>query len=307
MAISESLGEVKELTVPAGTIRYRQRGRGPTLVFLHGAIVNGDKWRKVVPGLASEYTCVTPDWPLGSHELPMRPDADLSPPGIAQMIIDFVEVLGDEHVTLISNDTATAFTQLVLVRTPPQVKRAVLCHGDLYEHFFPRMFKPLTALAYVPGALRVMGLMGATTAFTKRLGYIPVSRTLKDPAIIDSYADPARRDAKVRRDLGKMLRGIRSRYTTEAAPLLSAFKCDVLLVWAPEDKLFPLSAAQRLLKEFDNAQLATISGSRTFIPEDQPDELVKTLRKFLRSTDPPSGSHGTAKRSATQQEAPGGA
>ena len=36
-------------------------------MFVHGALVNGDLWRKVVPELAKDFRCITPDWPLGSH------------------------------------------------------------------------------------------------------------------------------------------------------------------------------------------------------------------------------------------------
>ena len=38
-------------------------------------------WRKVVPPLAGEFRCIAPDWPLGSHTIPMNDDADLSPRG----------------------------------------------------------------------------------------------------------------------------------------------------------------------------------------------------------------------------------
>jgi pimeloyl-ACP methyl ester carboxylesterase len=297
MSISDSLGEVKELTVPAGTIRYRERGSGPTLVFAHGAIANGDKWRKVVPGLADDYRCITPDWPLGSHELAMKPDADLTPPGVAQIMIDFVEALGEEEVTLISNDTATALAQLVLVENPRRITRAVLTHGDLFKHFFPTLFKPLQGIAYIPGALHLMGL-AMRPALLKRLGYLPITKTLKDPAILASYADPVLKSAAVRRDLGKFLRGISSRHTVGAAPKLSRFRGPVLLVWIPEDKLFPLADAERLVQMFDLAQLVTIRDSRTFIPEDQPEALVETLRKFLRESEPGGQIASQNRRSA---------
>jgi hypothetical protein len=35
MAIAEHLGKTEEVVLSAGTIRYRERGRGPTLVFVH--------------------------------------------------------------------------------------------------------------------------------------------------------------------------------------------------------------------------------------------------------------------------------
>src|SRR5687768_18540816 len=72
MAISESLGQKKEVQLPQGTIEYRERGTGEPIVFVHGALVNADLWRKVVPGLAKDYRCIAPDLPLGSHTRPLR-------------------------------------------------------------------------------------------------------------------------------------------------------------------------------------------------------------------------------------------
>lgn len=33
-------------------------------------------WRKIVPSLVLEFRCITPDWPLSSHTIPMADDAD---------------------------------------------------------------------------------------------------------------------------------------------------------------------------------------------------------------------------------------
>jgi pimeloyl-ACP methyl ester carboxylesterase len=45
------LGKTREIETPAGPIRYRERGEGPPIVFLHEIIANGWLWRRVVPAL----------------------------------------------------------------------------------------------------------------------------------------------------------------------------------------------------------------------------------------------------------------
>lgn len=52
MAQSRELGSVHEMTLPQGRIRYRERGEGPPVVFVHGLLVNADLWRAVVPAVA---------------------------------------------------------------------------------------------------------------------------------------------------------------------------------------------------------------------------------------------------------------
>src|SRR6266496_2388850 len=78
MSASAALGEVRQVDLPAGTIRYRERGRGQPIVFLHGIVANGDLWRRVSPRLVHAYRCIVPDWPLGSHELGLHEGVDLS-------------------------------------------------------------------------------------------------------------------------------------------------------------------------------------------------------------------------------------
>src|SRR3954463_10341635 len=85
----------------AGTIHYRESGSGPTIVFAHGLLVNGTLWRKVTPLLEDRFRCVVPDLPLGSHSKPMSADADLTPPGVARILADFMAALDLEKVTLV--------------------------------------------------------------------------------------------------------------------------------------------------------------------------------------------------------------
>src|SRR5437773_12372991 len=130
MSMSDQLGERKEVSLASGTIRYRERGSGEPIVFVHGLLVNGDLWRNVVPELSKDFRCITPDWPLGSHELPMSPDADLSPPGVAKIVADFIAALELEDVTLVGNDTGGAVCQLVVTEYPDHIARLVLTSCD---------------------------------------------------------------------------------------------------------------------------------------------------------------------------------
>ena len=56
---------MQEVTLSAGTIRYRDEGTGPTLLFIHGVFMNHLAWRKVVPSLVAEFRCITPGLALG--------------------------------------------------------------------------------------------------------------------------------------------------------------------------------------------------------------------------------------------------
>jgi pimeloyl-ACP methyl ester carboxylesterase len=84
----------------------------------------------------------------------------------------------------------------------------------------------------------------------------------------------------VRRDTAKVLSGISSRYTVEAAEQLRSFDRPVLLAWASEDRVFPLREAERLLADLQQGRLELIEDSYTFTPEDQPGRLAELIAEF---------------------------
>jgi pimeloyl-ACP methyl ester carboxylesterase len=269
-----------------GTVRYRDAGSGQPIVFAHGLLVDGELWRKVTPLLEDGFRCIVPDLPLGSHREPMRPDADLTPPGVAQILADFMTALDLQDVTLVGNDTGGAISQLVAANHPERLGRLVLTPCDAYENFLPPFFRPLQYAARVPGLL---------TAFMQptRLGVVQrgplafgllISPEAIDPEVLDAWVRPYLSDAGIRRDTIKFLRSISNRYTLEAAERLRDFDRPALIAWAPEDRFFKFVYAEKLADAIPNAKLVRIENSRTFVSEDQPERLAEEIRAFIGET-----------------------
>ena len=275
-----------EVRLPQGTIRYRDTGAGKPLVFVHGLLVDGTLWRKVTPLLEGEFRCVVPDLPLGSHRVPMSPDADLSPPGVARIVADFIAALDLEDVTLIGNDTGGALCQLVATEHPARLGRLVLTPCDAYENFLPPFFRPMQYAARVPGLLTAL-LQTARLGAVQRspLGFgLLISRDSIDPQVIDSWLRPFFSNRGVRRDVIKFLRAISNRYTLEAAERLRDFDRPALIAWAPDDRFFKLIYGERLAAAIPDARLVRIEASRTFVSEDQPERLAELIGGFVRET-----------------------
>jgi len=143
--------ESKTVELPQGVLHYSDRGQGPILVFLHGFLVSSQLWRDVVSALEGQFRCIVPDLPLGSHIQPMKPDADLTPPGVARLVADFLTALNLHDVTLVGNDTGGAICQLVINQYPEKVSRLVLTNCDAFENFLPLALRPLQYAAHIPG------------------------------------------------------------------------------------------------------------------------------------------------------------
>src|SRR5260370_19750965 len=115
-----------EIELSSGTIESTDTGGdGPVLVLLHGLLMDASLWDEVIAELSSALRCVVPTLPLGAHRHPMRPDADLSPPGIARLVAEFMDRLDLGDVTLVGNDTGGARVHLRIGGGAPPVSPGV--------------------------------------------------------------------------------------------------------------------------------------------------------------------------------------
>ncbi|HWH93252.1 MAG TPA: alpha/beta hydrolase [Baekduia sp.] len=270
-----------ELTLQQGTIRYRDEGSGPTLLFVHGALVDGRLWEPVVERLRARFRCVVPDLPLGSHELPLKAHADLSPHGLAGLIVDIIDALDLDDVTLVGNDTGGALCQLVVVADPERVGRLVLTDCDAFSDFPPKAFKPLVAAAKVPGALRAMlAPMRARPARRLPLAYGWLTKRPVPDDVMDGWALRALGDPGVMADLRKALAGLEPNILLDNTPKLSSFTKPVLIVWSREDKFFKVEHAHRLAAIFPDARVEELADAYTFVSWDQPERVAELIGAF---------------------------
>jgi pimeloyl-ACP methyl ester carboxylesterase len=295
MANSEALGTEHEVDLTGGRVRYRDRGEGPVVVFVHGALVHADLWRHVVPGLvAAGLRCVSPDWPLGAHAIPV-PDMPLDPPGVAATIGEFLERLDLHDVTLVANDTGGGLTQILMATRPDRVARVVLTSCDAFESFFPPRFAYLPWLARVPGGVALLA-RAATWPGAQRLpyGFGDLTKRAVPADVLASYLGPVRHDPAIRADARRFLRQVHRRHTLAAAEALPGFDRPVLLVWAYEDRVFPIALAHRLAERLPDARVVGVGDCFALVPEDRPDTLVEEILEFLRADralDPGTAAH----------------
>ncbi len=284
MAGPSSLGPYREAHLPQGTIRYREAGSGPPIVFVHGLLVNGELWRRVVPLLSGEFRCIVPDLPLGGHSPAMPADADLTPPGLARIVADFLVALDLHEVALVGSDTGGGISQIVIAEDPERIARLVLTNCDAYEHFPPPLVLPFNWGAFVPGF--ATALAGALRSLPPlgRLLYALLAHHNPGRATLDGYFAPLIRDGGVRRDLTKAMRAVAGHHTLKAARAFPGFRKPVLIVWGADDFVFFKRDAERLRRDFPDARLVPVARSRAFVCEDRPERLAGLLAAFVRES-----------------------
>ncbi len=279
--IAGALGRRRLVTLPAGTLGYRDSGAGEPVLCLHGLVANGLEWRSVAGLLEREIRCIAPDLPLGSHS-PAVPGADLSLPGQAALVVGLLDALELKQVVLIGNGYGGDIAQTVASDYPERVKALVLIATNAFDSD-PWPTKALRILTALPGSRFVQPLL-MRSRMMQRLP-ITYGWATKRPIpqhIMDAYLAPLR-DVAVADDFARFLRGLAPTYLAERAPKLAEYRRPTLIVWPTEDRVFPAEGARRLAEMIPDAQLVTVDDSYSWIPEDQPEVLATLISEFLRT------------------------
>ncbi len=280
----EALGEPRVLELSGGRLRVFETGAGEPLVFVHGALVNANLWRKVVPLLAPHFRCVTLDLPLGAHELAM-PHADLTGPGLGDLIAEAVTALDLPAPTLVASDTGGALTQIAVSRHPELAGRVVLASCDTYENFPPTLFRVLFAPTRIPALARVLYAPLRLRALRKTpLAFGWLMRADLDERVGDSYVLPILTDHAIGADFARFRPD--GRDTLDAIERLRGYDRPVLVAWSREDRFFKPADAERLAADIPGARLEWIDGAYTFSMEDQPARLAGLITEFVRESAP---------------------
>ncbi len=280
------------IELSAGTIDYQDTsGPAPTLVFVHGLLMDDSLWDATVTELSADHRCVAPTLPLGAHRQPMRADADLSLPGIARLLAEFLDRLDLRDVTLVGNDTGGAIVQLLMADGAARVGRAVLASCDAFDNFPPGLTGKTLALT---GKLspRLFGLFmqQMRLRMVRRLPIAFGRLTKRGDAVTARWLRPVLTQPEIRRDTVRMLRTAMADRTlmVAAAEQLPSFDRPTLVVWATQDKVMPPDHGRRLAESLPQARFVEVDDSYTLIPLDQPAALAGVIGEFTHAAIGPS-------------------
>lgn len=260
--------------------------QGEAVLFVHGALVSGSLWSPLVARLSRTHRCFVPTLPLGSHRRAMRPDADLSPAGVADLVAELATALGLPRFVIVANDSGGAVSQLVAVEHGERVRGLFLTNCDALEVFPP----PAYAYLKVLGSRPAIGqwLIRALAAVPV-LGLAPLAWGSLSPSVtkadVREWVEPAARDAGIRDDFAKFMRGASADVTIAAADALARRPVPMELVWGEADPFFRPTLARRLAAKVPGARASFVPGGRTYVILDAPDAIADAVARFVARLD----------------------
>jgi pimeloyl-ACP methyl ester carboxylesterase len=284
---------MRQIELSSGTIEYSDTGEGPVLVLLHGLMMDASLWDGPVADLSADHRCLVPTLPLGAHRLAMGADADLSLPGIARLVMEFLDRLDVRDVTLVGNDTGGALVQLLAAganagqMSTGRVGRVVLASCDAFDNFPPGLTgKALVAAGKLPAPAFGLFMQQMRLRQVRRLPVAFGWLTKRGDAATARWLRPVLTQPAIRRDTVRVLRSVAADrdLLTDAAGRLADFDRPALVVWASADRVMPPEHGRRLAALLPHGQLIEVDDSYTLIPLDQPARFAQLVREFTHAS-----------------------
>ena len=264
-------------------VAYRETGSGPGLVLLHSALLSYREFEPVVEHLSDRYRLILPDLPLhgDSEDRPRHPYTD---DWFAEVMAAFcVETCGPHP--LVGGHDLGAEILLQAVQTgrlePAQlVLMPNALHRPPERAALRSLWRAGTRAAAVPGLDRLLS-HGAQRLFRPDLGVALSARS--NPAARDlvrhAFADVGG-NANLARSWAAFARRHEVRARRELLDVYQRIAAPTLLLWADEDPLHPLQAAEEALDLLPDAQLRVLSGTGFLIAYDDPVGVGRELSAF---------------------------
>jgi pimeloyl-ACP methyl ester carboxylesterase len=274
---------MKSVDVTAGTIEYREAGEltDAPVVLLHGLLMNDALWNPALPLLPSGFRYLLPVLPMGGHRVPMRDDADLTLPGMVNIVADFLDALDLTDVTLVITDWGGALF-LTDIGRDKRIARLVICPSEAFDNFPPGFPGKLAWLASRSPATVTLAMRQLRIGWLRRQ-WLLFGQMAKKPVpqdIVDAWLAPGLADTRIRRDL---VRYCRTKFDgadlIRATNRLADFTGRALVLWS-HNPVMPAEHGERLAALTDGA-LRYVDDAYVLVMLDQPTATAAAIGDFL--------------------------
>ena len=278
--------ERAEILLHGQRIGYRAEGSGSVLVLLHGIAGTSATWDDLIPRLSVRHRVLAPD--LLGHGESAKPDGDYSLGAYANLLRDFLEVLGHERATLVGHSLGGGIALQFAYQFPEKCERLVLVSsGGL-----GREVHPVLRAAVLPGAEVVLPWLSvAARKSVGRVVHALGNLGLRASADLEESwrSFVSLEEPEARRAFLHTVRGIIDLHGQRVSAhdrLYLAAGLPTLILWGEKDRLIPVRHGREAHERIAGSRLEIFPGAGHFSWRDEPQRFAVVLLVFMKTTTP---------------------
>lgn len=263
------------------SVHVKTSGQGePVIVLLHGFGASLYSWQGVMPALAVSGTVIAYDRPaFGLTERPLtwQGQNPYSPEAQMALVIGLLDHFAVQQAILVGNSAGGTIAMQTALAYPQRVKALVLVDAAVYAGGgAPAWVRPLLATPQ----MRRLGPLLARQIQSRGLEFINLAWhdvQKIPPATIELYQKPLQVEnwdaALWQLTLVSRASGLPER--------LDEFDLPILVITGDDDRIVPTADSIRLAAELPGAELVVIANAGHVPHEEQPDEFMRAVTRFL--------------------------
>jgi pimeloyl-ACP methyl ester carboxylesterase len=270
--------EKTRVDIRKGAIAYVQQGEGEPIVLIHGIPTSTYLWRNVIPLLATDFTVYALDLlGYGDSDKPVK--ADLSIPAQTEYVAEFMMRVGLTHATVVGNDIGGGVAQLLALDRPELVRRLILVGTVAYDSW------PLHEIEQLKDPAWDAKTLDLRTGFKEVLVKGIFHKERVTDALVGEYASHfvglQGREAYLH-----CARALNNRDILIRAADIERLTVPVLILCGKGDDSQEVMVGQRLADRLPSSRLVIVKDAGHILPEDQPEEVARLMRAFIKETPP---------------------
>jgi pimeloyl-ACP methyl ester carboxylesterase len=257
----------KDATVFGYKMHYREAGKGPAVILLHGLGGDGSRWGGTMDALSDDCRVIALDQ-IGFGESD-KPLVNYNHALLAEFLIEFMNVVEIPKASIVGHSMGAFVGNCVAVHYPDRLERLVLVDGG--------------SLQARPRSAHLVQIQNGTTLAETReyfgLMFFDKSR-VTDQLVRDNYIRRLRASYTISRMQEARAKGLAMINAEEAARI----QTPTLIIWGKHDELLPAADAELLERTIPNSRLVMLEKCGHIPQVEQPDEFHRALQKFLTAT-----------------------
>ncbi|HZF68560.1 MAG TPA: alpha/beta fold hydrolase [Gemmatirosa sp.] len=253
-------------------VHYRDEGRGPAVVLLHGMGASLHTWDAWTAALRDSLRVIRLDLPGYGLTGPF-PDGDYATARYLPFVDAVLDSLGVTRASFAGNSFGGEIAWRYALERPARVDRLILIDAAGYP---VGEVPPLFRLAAAPVVGPLLANVGPRWLYAQNLRSVYVDQTQVTDALVDRYWELARRPGNRRAFLERALVKERFRFARVAE-----LRAPTLIMWGERDPWIPVAMADTFARYLPQARVLRYPGVGHLPMEEAAARSAADARRFL--------------------------